>query len=107
MSDMSKMAVRWMVNFIIEASQCNGMDGHPFAEHFHQSYGVFLEWIDEELTKEELDVLSEAVYDVLSDMSIFAEGREMFFEQISKYITPHSPVLYEVILREYNELDAS
>ncbi|MGG4456867.1 hypothetical protein ABEX29_01025 [Brevibacillus porteri] len=105
MSDMSKMAVHWMINFIIEASQCDEMSGHPFAEHFHNSYDVFLEWIDEEITKEELDILSEAVYEKLSEMPIFDEGREIFLRTISKYIAPHSTVLYEVILKEYNILD--
>lgn len=94
-----------MVDFIVEASQCDVMDGHPFSEHFNDSYDVFLDWIDENLTKEELDFLSGVIYEKLSDMAIFDNGREMFLEKISKYIAPHSTVFYQLILKEYNILN--
>ncbi|MFS0558989.1 hypothetical protein [Brevibacillus sp. 179-C9.3 HS] len=105
MSEMSKMAVTWMVDYIIEASLCDDMAGHPFSEHFHNSYDVFLEWIDEDLTTEEFDLLSGIIYEKLSEMAIFDDAREMFLEKISKYIAPHSTVFYQLIVKEYNILD--
>jgi hypothetical protein len=101
--NISEMSIHFMVDFIIRASQCENMDEHPFSKYFHENYRVFLEWVEGDPTKGELNTISEAAYNLLSEMPIFDNvvAKEMFFEKVTRYVAPHSKVFYEIILEEY------